>query len=78
MIAAREPGLRVSAGIGVLYSGVPYSCTVPPITLSTIAIKATHGFGDAGNLPTPKSFRILGGPSKAENKMVTRPKLSRM
>ena len=41
-IAARDPGRRVSVGIRVWYSGVPYSYTVP-VKLSLLRKAQTDG-----------------------------------
>ena len=72
-MADREAGLRDAAGKSLLYSDEPYSCTVPACSTERLVSRNATRPGRSRHIPTPKSLRVLGGPSKAENMTVIRP-----
>lgn len=76
-MAARDPGLREVAGMSLLYSSEPYSCTVPTCQ-ETLLVRAEWLVtrmqqAKKKYIPIPKSLMIRGGPSKAHNMTVIRP-----
>ena len=72
-IAAREPGFRVSGGMRLSYSDVPYSWTLPTVDTKIQRYLISSFAAKAESVPVPQSLTILGGPSNAINMTVMRP-----